>query len=208
MPQKLLIATKNSAKLNHYKRILAGYKIDLLSLSDVGITQDVAETESTFKDNAILKAQTYFKLSNLPVLAEDGGVTIPALNGWPGVHSRRVWGPENREATDEEIIQEVVKRIEIVPIDKRQAFLVVDTVIIMPDGVIHIGHGEAGGYITTEIYPNLIKGFPIRSIFVPDGKSKTVAELENETVSADYLMQRKRAIMELEPYLKQLENYA
>lgn len=206
--QELLIATKNPAKLKRYQKLLVDYKLRLLSLSDVGITQDVPETELTFEANALLKAKTYQKLSNLAVLAEDGGLLIKALNGWPGVYSRRVWGPEHREATDEEAIQEVIKRINSVSQEERQAYFVAEIALVMPDGSIHLGHGESCGLITTDIYAKIIKGFPYRSIFIPKGESKTVAELEDEAVNVDYLTQRKQAIIKLEPYLKQLENYA
>ena len=184
--QKLLIATKNNAKLARFQRLLTDYKLDLVSLFDLGITKDVAETESTFKANALLKARTYHQLSNLAVLAE---------------------GPQNREASDKEAIQEVLKRIANVPKDDRNAYFVSELALAMPDGKVYFGHGEAWGKITDQTSPKIMSGFPYRSIFISDGDSKTIAELEDETIHADYLTQRKQAIIQLEPYLKQLENY-
>lgn len=205
MSAKLLIATKNPAKLTRYHKLLAGYNLQLLSLADVGITQDVAETEPTFEANAKLKAETYFRLSGLPVLAEDGGLMIGALGGWPGVYSRRVWGPGEREATDEEALQEVLKRMTGIPEVQRQAHFVAEVALVMPDGSLHTGHGEAWGSIALTPSKKMMKGFPYRSLFIPKGVSGTVADLEDEAKHADYLGQRKQAILKLDPYLRELE---
>ena len=71
---------------------------DLVSLADVGITDDVDETGSTFEDNARLKARHYAAASGLPTLADDSGIEVDALGGRPGVKTRRYAGPD---ATDE-----------------------------------------------------------------------------------------------------------
>ena len=104
MPVKLLIATKNQAKFKNFARLLSGYNIEVVSLSDVGIANDVLETGTSFEENAKLKAANYFALSKLPTLVDDSGLEIDTLGGWPGLYSRRVWGPGEREATDEEAL--------------------------------------------------------------------------------------------------------
>lgn len=201
---KLLIATKNPAKLKRYLKLLAPYQLELLSLADLNITADVPETEATFEANAKLKGEIYHRLSGLPVLVEDGGLMIDALNGWPGVYSRRVWGPQKREATDEEAILEVLKRMENVPNGKRQAHFVAELVLVMPNGTMHHGHGEEWGSIALASSPHRLPGFPYRSLFIPNGASSTVADLEDESTSTDFLAQRKQAIAELDQYLQQI----
>src|SRR3954467_6004863 len=94
MPPKLLIATTSSGKLREWQHLLGDLPLDLLSLPDVGITFDVAETGRTFRANALLKAEAYGRASGLLTLAEDSGLTVAALNGGPGVRSARWEGDD------------------------------------------------------------------------------------------------------------------
>lgn len=207
--QKLLIATKNPAKFKRLSDLLKDYRFELVSLADLGITIDVPETQTTFEANARLKAQAYWELSRLPTLADDSGLEIDALNGWPGVYSRRVWGPQVREATDLEAQQEVLKRMHGIPPQRRTARFVVVVALAMPNGSIQVARGddqlgmiaEQAGRITTP-------GFPYRSIFIRQGESLPESELEALADGREYLSHRKTAIIKLEPYFKQLENYA
>jgi XTP/dITP diphosphohydrolase len=204
---KLLIATKNPAKLKQLTQLLSNYKLKLITLNNIGITTDVQESELTFESNAILKAKTYYKLSNMPTLADDGGLEIQSLNGWPGIYSRRVWGPNEREATDDEAIKEVMQRMKDISTNKRQAKLVAVIALAMPNGTIHIGRGEVTGNISTTIGSKIIPGFPYHTIFIPYGEIKTISELESQGSNHDYLKQRKNAIIKLGPYLKKLEKH-
>ena len=108
---KILVATHNPAKLNSYKSMLTDENIEFLCLADLGIKESAPENLPTFKENAIAKAKYYFNLANMPTLAEDSGVEIDALNGWPGVNSRRIYGSDKPEATDGEIIKETISRL-------------------------------------------------------------------------------------------------
>jgi XTP/dITP diphosphohydrolase len=91
---KLLIATSNSGKLNEFKHTLKGTGFDFLSPAEAGISKSfkVAETGATFKANAVLKAKAYANESGLMTLADDTGLIVDALDGKPGVFSRR-YGP-------------------------------------------------------------------------------------------------------------------
>jgi inosine/xanthosine triphosphate pyrophosphatase family protein len=108
MPQQLLIATKNMGKVREYRDLLADLPFDILSLADVGIDADVEETGETFAENAILKARTYARLSGLLTWADDSGLAVDALGGWPGVHSARHAGPD---ATDADRIAILLQRL-------------------------------------------------------------------------------------------------
>ena len=90
--QQLLIATHNPGKVREFAALFADLQITLLTLDDLGITTEIAETGETFTANAILKAEGYMALSGLPTLADDSGLEVAALGGAPGVHSARYGG--------------------------------------------------------------------------------------------------------------------
>lgn len=97
---KLLIATHNPGKVREYRELLRALPLPLVSLSDVGITQEVAETGLTFAENAWLKARTYAALSGLLTLSDDSGLEVDALGGAPGIHSARYGGDSCRSDAD------------------------------------------------------------------------------------------------------------
>ncbi len=208
MPTKLLIATRNNAKLQEYKDILMNYNFEILSLADLGITDEVEETGATIEENAKLKAESYVALSNLPTLADDTGMEIQALGGWPGVYSRRVWGPDEREATDEEAIAEVLSKLKTIPADRRQAQFTTVAALAIPGQKTITVTAHAPGLIAMAARGVVAPGFPYRRIFMPQGSNKTHGELAANDPAAGYLNHRKQAIIKLEPYLKQLANYA
>ena len=86
---KLLIATGNPGKMREYRELLSGIPFQLISLFDVGITDEVEETGTTFHENAALKTNGYAALSGLLTLADDSGLEVDALDGAPGVYSAR-----------------------------------------------------------------------------------------------------------------------
>jgi XTP/dITP diphosphohydrolase len=96
--RRLLIATGSSHKFGELRALLDLPNTDVVSLTDLGIADDVDETGSTFEDNARLKARHYATVSRLPTLADDSGIEVDALGGRPGVKTRRYSGPD---ATDE-----------------------------------------------------------------------------------------------------------
>ncbi len=204
---KLLIATRNQAKFNDFKRILARYNLELLSLADLNLPS-IEETGKTFEENAELKVRHYAKLISLPVLADDGGLEIDVLNGWPGVYSRRIFGPDKPEATDQELINEALRRLEGVPEEKRTAHMTAAVALMISPDELHIAKFSVDGFITLKPSDILIPRFPFRSIFYLPKLGKVAAEVQKDTKNYDdYLNHRKNAIIKLEPYLKKLEKY-
>lgn len=166
--QKLLIATTNSGKLAELRLFLADVPVELMSLADVGITDAVEETGSTFEENALLKARHYCLESGLPTLADDGGFEIDALGGEPGVKSHR-WIHGDRDDTDEELIAYTIKRLEGVPEGKRGAQLRLVLALAFPGGAEYTAEGSVRGIIP--LHPSNIRreGFPYRSLlFLPE----------------------------------------
>jgi XTP/dITP diphosphohydrolase len=96
--RRLLIATGSAHKFRELSDLLDLPNTDLVSLADVGISDDIDETGATFEDNARLKARHYAVASGLPTLADDSGIEVDALGGRPGVKTRRYAGPN---ASDE-----------------------------------------------------------------------------------------------------------
>lgn len=85
----LLIATRNPGKMREYRHLLQDIPFELVSLEDIGVSEEVEETGRTFAENASLKARTYSALGGLLTLADDSGLEVVALGGEPGVHSAR-----------------------------------------------------------------------------------------------------------------------
>lgn len=201
---KILVATHNPAKINSYRNMLSEENIEFVCLSDLGITQSAPEDLSTFKDNAIAKAKFYQALSNLPTLSEDSGIEIDALNGWPGIFSRRIWGKESREATDEEIIGDTIKKMENVPFDKRACHMKVVMALAIDQDNITTAEAQTDCYIALQPSQHLIKGFPYRSMFYLPEYKAIESDLEYDNPGKDFMTHRKNAIIKLTPLIKQL----
>lgn len=96
---ELLIATGSRHKFDELRELLDLPQTDLLSLTDVGLSDSPDEDGETFEANAVAKALHYARLSGIPTLADDSGLEVDALGGRPGVRTRRYAGPN---ATDED----------------------------------------------------------------------------------------------------------
>lgn len=136
--KRILITTHNPAKLERYRMLLAGQKkFKLVSLSDIGITRKVEENEPRALKNAIKKAREYTKLSDLPTLAVDEELFIDILppEKQPGVNVRRIVG---HEATDEELLNAVLKLLEGLPFKKRGCIWNFAIALAVPNGGVFI----------------------------------------------------------------------
>src|SRR5579884_2728188 len=109
---RVVLATRNAHKVGELRRILAPYDVDLVSLDDVGVTDEVAETGATFAENALLKAHAAAAASGLLAIADDSGLSVDALNGMPGVLSV-YWAGRARD--DAANLRLVLEQLEDVP---------------------------------------------------------------------------------------------
>lgn len=160
--QKLLIATHNEGKKKELQDFFSDLPLELVSLSDLGITHDVEEDGSTYKENSQKKALTYAKMSGLPAIADDGGLEIAALNGEPGVKSRRWLG---RDATDDELAAHLAKVSASLPADKRDALFRVVLSLALPDGRVWSVEGFVNGIIAKKPLGVTAPGLPYRTFF-------------------------------------------
>jgi XTP/dITP diphosphohydrolase len=194
----ILLATHNQAKLEELKKAgqeLVDNGFTLLSLDDVGITEEPEETGATFEANSLLKAQYYADIAGMPSIADDGGPMIDAVNGEPGVKSKMWMG---RPATDQELVEYTLERLKGVPKEKRTATL--STVLTFYDPKteesFHIKEG-INGYISEEVktFPGTKPGYPFRSLFIINEFNKYYDELTPE--EHHQINHRYRAMKEL-----------
>ena len=113
-PMKIVLATNNKNKLREVREILEPTGIEVVSQSEAGADIEVEENGKTFAENAYLKAKAVFDLTGLPVIADDSGLEVDALNGAPGVFSAR-YAPEGQRK------KRLLEELENVPDEKRGA---------------------------------------------------------------------------------------
>lgn len=171
---KLIIATHNDHKLKEFKQILKDTNIELVSLKDLKDFDEIVENGSTFLENALIKAKNISLKYNLPVIADDSGVSIEALDNRPGIHSARYSGKGDLENN-----LKVLKELE--NIENRKATFNCVIVVYYPDGNYHHFEGIWPGTIAHEMRGE--NGFGYDPIFVPDGYNLTVSELGEELKS-------------------------
>jgi len=172
MKRKLVFATNNAHKLDEISAIL-GEKVELLSLKDIRCNADIPETADTLEGNAMLKAEYIYENYGLDCLADDTGLEVEALNGAPGVYSARYAGGEghNSEANMQKLLQNMQG------VQNRKAQFRTAICLIL-DGKKHLFEGIVKGEIIKEKRGS--SGFGYDPIFMPEGYTKTFAELGNE----------------------------
>ncbi len=166
-----LLCSQNEHKLRELRRVLPEWTLDLLPAADYP-----PETGATYYDNALAKAR--FGRTLAPpgswVLGEDSGVEVVALRGGPGIYTAR-FGRDDP-------VGRMLATLEDVTGEGRRARYVCELVALATDGTEHRGTGVLEGRIATE--PAGTEGFGYDPIFVPDGETKTVAQLGDEWKAA------------------------
>lgn len=177
--KRLVIGTSNPGKVKEWKFFLKGI-IPVISVSEVGNFNSPEENGKTFLENAIQKAKHYSKLTHEYVLSEDGGFEVDFLGGLPGIKSRRIL-PGDKDGTDKELIEYILKRLDGVPKEKRKARLVVSVVISDPKGkIIFQDKNLMEGLISEKACLKIEEGYPYRSILYLPSLKKFYIELTNK----------------------------
>jgi len=117
LPQKIVMASGNAGKIAEIARLLDGLAIDVVSQSELGVS-DADETGETFAENSLIKARHACSATGLAAIADDSGMVVDALDGRPGVYSARYAGPN---ATDDENIDKLLKELSDLSDDARGA---------------------------------------------------------------------------------------
>ena len=189
MLNKLLVATGNKGKLVEIRQILKDTEV--LGLKDVNIDVDVEETGTTFAENAYIKAHEISKLSGLPVLADDSGLLVDALDGAPGVYSARYAG---EDANDDDNVNKLLGLLSHIPENERHARFACAMCLIFPDGRKIEAFGvSCEGYIINEKRGE--NGFGYDPVFYSPDYNKTFSQMSME--EKNKVSHRKAALMEL-----------
>ena len=169
---RLLIGTRNESKKKEIGELLSEIPLQLVSLVDTGIDDEVEEYGQTFEENAILKAKGYGKLSGLLTLADDSGIEVDALGGRPGVFSARYAG---LNATDEERNKMLMSELVNVPDNKRTARFRCVVALWSPKTGVSTYEGKVEGLITRS--PRGNNGFGYDPIFFSEEMGKTLGQI-------------------------------
>jgi XTP/dITP diphosphohydrolase len=192
----LTIATFNNGKLNEYRTMLEGIRLNVRDLSDFPGIPDVEETADTFVGNAVLKAVGYAKATGSITLADDSGLEVAALGGRPGVLSAR-YGGEN--TSFDEKMSLLLNEIAKTGSGDRRARFVCEAAIADAQGVIRFtARGECPGTISAE--PRGKRGFGYDPLFIPHGLELTFGELPDDV--KHQISHRAMAFAQIIPYLR------
>ena len=192
---RLLLATRNPGKLVELRRMLSDF--DVVGLADVPEFPEAPETGATFAENALAKARDAAAATGLPSVADDSGLAVDALNGMPGVLSARWSG---RHGDDRANLELLLAQVGDVPDERRGAAFVCAAALVVPGGPETVVHGAWTGRLTRA--PRGTNGFGYDPIFVPDGETRTSAELS--AAEKDAASHRARALRALVPHLRAL----
>ena len=138
---KILAATNNEHKFREFSQILTPYGFEVISIKDAGIDIDPEENGKTFEENALIKATAFSEASGLPVISDDSGLEVMALDLAPGVYSAR-YAP----GSDKDRVNKLLENMK--GITDRTARFVSALVIVFPDGKTLEARGECYGIIT------------------------------------------------------------
>ncbi|MGH8870235.1 MAG: RdgB/HAM1 family non-canonical purine NTP pyrophosphatase [Actinomycetes bacterium] len=199
MTRRLVLATRNAHKVEELRRILdaAGLDVELLGSEAFADMPDVAETGVTFADNALLKARAVAEATGLPAVGDDSGLCVDALNGMPGVLSAR-WAGEH--ATDQRNLDLLLDQVAEVPDSRLGARFVCAAALALPDGRTCVAEGEVRGGLVRQ--PRGTNGFGYDPAFVPEGETRTTAEMPSD--EKDAISHRGRAFRALAPVVGEM----
>jgi XTP/dITP diphosphohydrolase len=196
---QIVLATRNQHKAVELERILLelDLQFELLTVDKFPDAPEVEETENTFEGNALLKARALCTFTGLPAIADDSGICIDALDGNPGVLSARWSGAT--EYIDQANVDLVLAQTAAVPEGQRGAQFQCAAVAVFPDGREFVSLGSMPGALLTA--PRGSNGFGYDPIFVPDGFTKTTAEMSAS--DKDEISHRGIALRKLAQLLKE-----
>jgi len=201
----VIIASQNKNKIKEINAILEKYELKAVPRDELGLPKDeVEETGETFEENSLLKAvaikemidadDRFEELRTCPIIADDTGLMVDALDGAPGVYSARYAG---EDCTYKDNYIKLLGALEGVPAEKRGACFETVITMLYPDGGRLIARGQCHGYITEEALGE--GGFGYDPVFRPEGYAETFAQLPAEVKNS--ISHRAAALAEMERQL-------
>lgn len=195
--KQIVLASGNAKKVAELQSLLNGLGMQVLPQSEFKVV-DADETGTTFVENAIIKARHAARITGLPAIADDSGLTVAALDGRPGVYSARFAGPG---ATDQQNVEQLLADLQGVPARLRQATFWCVLVYMRhaedPTPLICTGHWH--GSITE--YPSGDHGFGYDPVFLVPETGTTSAQLT--PAEKNRLSHRAKALQQLQTLLQQ-----
>jgi XTP/dITP diphosphohydrolase len=191
---KLIFATNNQNKINEIKASLSN-NLEIITLQDAGINIDIPEPHQTLEENATEKSTVIHKLTNQNCFSEDTGLEVEALAGEPGVRSARYAGDE---ADNKKNIALLLKNMQGITNSTAQFKTVISLILNNKE---HQFIGICKGQLINNEIGN--KGFGYDSIFVPNGDTRTFAQMDIE--EKNKYSHRKKALAQLIEFLNRCE---
>lgn len=173
---KLIIASNNAHKIYEIKKILSGKFDEILSLKEANVQHETVEDGSTFMENSLKKAREISEITGFAALSDDSGICAHALDGAPGIYSARFAGEYKGQESDDRNNALLLQMLS----DKedKTAHYTCAMALVYPDGREVCAEGYMYGTITD--VPRGTRGFGYDPLFIPDGESRTVAEMSDE----------------------------
>ena len=192
---KLLLATGNLHKLSEVKAILSPFDIELYSLKDFNISMDgVVENGKTYRENALIKVNYLKDKVDMPIIADDSGMEIEDMDNQPGIYSARFAAEKGGHKNAIAYIEEQLKNSK-----DRKARFVCDIALANVEETPLVFESIVNGTIAKEMHGN--EGFGYDPIFIPDGYTKTYAELSDKEKNT--ISHRATALLKMVNYLKE-----
>ncbi len=189
--KSIVFATGNEHKLREVKELL-GNSYQIISLADLGYTDDIPETGDSFSANALIKAEFVRQHFGKDCFSEDSGLEIDALNGAPGVYTARYAGPNRDPDANMDLVLEKLQGVA----NRAARFRTV--IALIWEGETHYFEGTVEGTIAMQ--KDGVKGFGYDPIFVPQGYDRTFATFSPEEKNA--ISHRGQAVAQLVAFLK------
>jgi len=170
---KIILASSNKGKIKEIKKFFDEFEV--IPYTELIKSFEIEENGASFKENAVIKAKAiYEKLPKNIVLADDSGISVPALGGVPGIYSARFAGAQ---ATDKDNLYKLIDELKKNKLKKTPAFYTAAIALATPYGV-YTTHGFMHGDVIDEARGD--KGFGYDPMFIPKGFDKTLGELDGE----------------------------
>ncbi len=186
----MVVASNNKGKIREIKQMIQD--ISLLSLSDIGFTDEIAEPFHTFEENALAKAGAIYKFCGKNVFADDSGICANALNGAPGVDSAHYSGTRDDNANLQKLLADLKDK------DDRSGFYKAVMCLIWDDET-YFFEGICEGTIIEQTIGD--GGFGYDPIFIPTGYDKTFAELSHDVKNE--ISHRGKAVRKMVAFIKE-----
>ena len=189
---ELIIASANIGKISEIHEILSLVGVRLMDLKALGFEEHIDECGATYSKNALIKAETVYSKYRLPVISDDSGLSVPFLNGKPGVLSARFAGPV---AGDKENNQLLLEKLKGADASNRKAWFTCAAVFYWGDGEYFSAEKKIDGVITSSLAGS--SGFGYDPLFYIPALGKTMAELSKG--EKNRISHRAQAFRKLKP---------